>query len=445
MIDVKSKEYHDLKYINWKRDAKKVKLDHAQWNDLIDSLNEEQHLDVKAGAGCKTVRSCWFNGSWSVINNKSLIQCLVVRNFDYYLYSTNRDPNKTKETHVSGYEAYTEFNNTFKSLNDNVALTAAFGKLPKEWNAERQCCKSCTNVVWHDRQQNYVSYAFGGYKADLSSCFPRQLLGKLPNAATRIVVDEVVSPNEEYEFAFYDNGDVSIYDELDTRAAYYHEHLLLKDRNTYGDFRWSAKPTKTVLMKRSEYTLDATVISIYSKKENKAQKNREYYKGVLNSFIGFTYSTNSTTTNSTTFMPHLAATALARYIKQITNIFDTLCAEGNKPLQLLTDSVMWLGGQSATATDEKMLGAFVYEAKNYKCVSIAGGQYAMESQDSTQFYCKHQGLDIKQDLIDRNINTIDKFLDYMANKRIVKKPVADYYNEGTYKFESKEVSHYDIW
>lgn len=442
-IDIKTQQYHKLKYINWSRDATIVKVNHQQWNDLIDTLKPEQQVNI--GAQRKTVRKYWFNGSWSVVNGKSsLIQCLVAKDDQYYIYSTFRDPNKNTGMSVTGYKAYQEVNETFKTFSNQISLIKAFGVLPKEWNFERQCCKSCTNVVWHNKQQSYVKHALGGYKADLSSCFPRHLLGKLPDAHTRIVVDKVVEPDEEYEFAFYDNGDVCIYGEVDTRQARYHDHLLLKEKNSYNEVRWTQEPTKTVLMKRSAYQLNSAIISIYSKKENKALKNREYYKGVLNSFIGFTYSTNSTTLNSSTFMPHIAATALARYIKQIVDIFDTLVSEGNKPLQLLTDSVMWIGGPSATATDTKMLGAFVYEAKNYKCVSIAGGQYAMESQDGTDFFCKHQGLDIKQELADKNINTINKFIKFMEKCNTFEKAVADYYNEKTFKFERKEVLKYDF-
>lgn len=437
-----NKQRHNGKYIRWYKEAKKIRLDHQQWNSMIDSMDKsKEKVDT---TDIKTIRLRWNIGDWAVndINIKNNLQCFAIVDGELIQYYSMVDAEKNKDSAVSGSTAYREFDKIFQEKN-HISMIRAFGVLPKEECIEKQCCKSNLNVLWHDSSKQMI-YKRGGYKADISSAFPFNQLGMMPDAHTRKYVSAVVEPDEEFPFAFYDNGDVAIYKELDTRSAAYHNHLLLSSANTRGEYRWTKQPEFTVLMKKSEYQFNSTVIDIYSKKESAAGEQKEYYKGVLNSFIGFLHSTKVEVKNKSSYMPHIAAVILARYIKQIVGIFDTLVSEGNQPLQVLTDSILWFGIPSAAATDTKFIGSFVYEAKNYKCISLKGGQYAMEAIDGSRFFCKHQGLAIERDLALHNVNTVEKFYDYMTSDYKKTLNCVESYDKRTHKFTMMEATiNYD--
>jgi hypothetical protein len=417
---------HKVRYFYWQKECPIKKVEHSQWNAIVKSMNLQ-----KENTGAWTPTKNWFRNSWQVIERGNFLQLYHLdENLQQHRYGTYLDPNKNTEDadQVSGRQSYSEINTLFKQSN-KIKITEAFGTLPKSWNIERQCCKSCTNIVWHNEEYAENVFGYGCYKADISSAFPYNALGKLPDANTRLVVDEIVEPTNEYEFAFYDNGDVAIYDELDTKDEHYHNHILCRSK-------WSQKPTKTVLMKRSSYVLDEPLKIMYAKKENTKLEQRGYWKSCLVSLIGFMYSTNSDTKNADAFMPHIAAVILARYVKQIVGIYDTITNEENGiVLQVLTDSILWHGIPSMTATDKKTLGAFVYEAKAGKAVSFGGGQYAIESKDA--FIVKGQSIkNFKAIVEERNIATVNSFYKFMTSPegRKLSKLKIDEYDTITHLF-----------
>ena len=277
-----------------------------------------------------------------------------------YIYMASKTILDKVEDEDTGYSAYQQVDALFQETHKQSILSAFSGrKYSKEYND----IKKCVPV-----QISYLSEKFTAkiidsvYKADTSSAFPSQIVGKtLPtlHGAKRVIGR--AKPTEEYPFAFYiKSHHLAIYKELDTRTfdnIYYREYYHLK----YKD---NVKDEETILCKAFKGELDYAFKYLY---EHRGENSD--FKFAMNACIGYFQK------NSNPALSPISAVIIARCNNDIMNKCNQLVDEGNKIVFIATDSIAWVGKESSIAEDNKYLGSFTYESKNCKFYGVGPKAY----------------------------------------------------------------------
>lgn len=317
---------------------------------------------------------------------------LYCRDKDYRLrcYSTNYvDPAKYRNTDerkrfYAGEEAVKIFESKFiertgKSIKD------AFGYC----DIDIQNCVP-RSLIWIN--ENYLYKTFkNACLADISSNFPSNACGKLPDARRAISINGTIKPSAEYPFAFYvKSHHCAEYRRFNTQKWLKTDFAftLSHDRKLEDKYD-DVKPDDdiTILMPAAEDEMTPEMRYFYDKKAN----GDPDAKLVMNAFIGKLHPAVPTIKNAI-LMYHIAAIIIGRSTQQIINIYNDVTANGGMPLMIQTDSIIYLHKDYIAGKDKKALGVLFQEVtrKNFRMVAI--GQYAFADENGEILMVKHQGI-----------------------------------------------------
>ena len=317
---------------------------------------------------------------------------LYCRDRDYRLrcYSTNFvDPEKYRNTDekkrfFAGEEAV-------KLVEGR--LIERTGKTLKEifgyCDTEIQDCVP-RSLIWINEKYTYKTYKNASL-ADISSNFPFNTCGKLPDATKAKRIKGFFNPTKEYPFAFYvKSHHCAEWQRFDTRKWMGTEFAftLSHDRKIAEKYNViDPEDEETILMPPASEELTPEMQYFYGQK----MQGDKAAKLVMNAFIGKFHPAVPTIKNAI-LMYHVAAIILGRATQQILNIIDDVKYAGGMPLMVQTDSIIYLHPNYKAGEDEKSFGALVQEVykKNFRMVAI--GQYAFSDDDGSILMVKHQGI-----------------------------------------------------
>lgn len=427
----------NYRYIYWAKEADRVLVSHEEYNRLSEYF-ETCGREVKSKH--KTVRIEWWGDiAYRIDTQTRKYQPAMyvsqwneaTQKFDYVVYYTEMDAEKLERDNGAGTRGYNTLNELF-IRKYKVDLEQAFGVLPVE-NGEcwvSPCVKSVKQAIYYDRFLANKKLK-NIYKADIKSAYPFAATGRMPNAHTAIEKAGRIAPTAEYPFAFYLNsGHVAEFEVFDTHElaenVWYRRFIASNKENCekrsepFVDFvKVPDDEEITVLMKASNYTLDAAIEKMFWIKENAdEEKTRSWYKWMLNALIGYM---RSEANNKQHYQGHLAAIIYCRVVDRMVKMADKLVDEGNTPFYFAIDCIMWIGKGSRLDTTEKKLGNFVREVAGVEGVVCGQGQYYLHCGDST--IEKHQGVS-KSKYKEYNIQNMDDYIKKMG-KTVIEKEVFD--------------------
>lgn len=341
---------HELKYVNWRKEAKLTNLKWAEMDKKMAQITQLGHI-----ASSKTERKHWLKDYTYSVDQRGYIRYVYVKEPDgYHIYTTHIfDDSKNlnaefPSTEHSGRTAQKIENELFKKYN-GVSERAAFGY------CDRKLINRCIpkqlyyiNKSQLNRNLKHIS------KADYSSHYPDHQRGRMPDWHGKKVVEGTVKPTAEYPFAFYvRSGHCAEFKRFDTHNWMAHRlnFELFGDRVRMVD----ADKDQTILCKASKYTYDDVVNELYEKKLNGEKIGELPAKEVLNKSIG--YKHQSHITSDICRLDHIAAVVIARANQQMVELFDQL---QGRVLQLIVDSVIY-NGTKAIGVDYKSLGCLYQE------------------------------------------------------------------------------------
>lgn len=418
----------DLNKLDWRHDATHIKIDHTDWNDIVDILEEEGYRE--SPSKYKTTKRNFAPGTYMFDDDKR-DKDLYLINFDGELihYYTFNDEEKNDETHVTGSAALREIN--FRFLNQyKTSFTAAFGvwkpgkedknskSKEKEYHYTLEQCNDALPALIECDEFQKDKHLKHIYKADVSSAYPYELTLPLPTLQGAIgPLEGAIEPEEGYVAYWIKSGHVIEGAEggVDTRRLL--TDPLYKDRH-----KFKAVPANeiTYLLPYSEYDLSAIINDLYDNR-----KTNPFNKGIMNSFIGMLRSRKY---YQRAYMGHISALVYARHIQYMCDLDYVLKANGNHPVMYATDSIMWQGNSCEVADTEKYLGSFTLEYADYDAAYKGCGSYVLADPETGAIVMnKHQGVSAETWRRAR-IESIEDFLK-------IKYEIKEVFNKTTHRFE----------
>lgn len=425
----------DLNKLDWRNDADHIKVDHTEWNFLVDSLIEEGYCE--AAADYKTVRRNFPLGTFK-FDDDNRDKGLFLRTWDNNLihFYTFNDNEKNENTHVLGTDAFNEINRQFLK-EYKVSFTSAFGVWPRgkedkitkgKKNKDKlfhytleQCNEALPAIILCDEFQKnkHLQHI---YKADVSSAYPYELTLPLPTMKGMIgPLKGCVEPPQNYVAYWVKSGHIIEGAEggVDTRR-------LLSDP-LYQDlhkFKPISQNEETYLLPYSNYDLSNIINDLYQNRSI-----NPFNKGVMNSFIGMLRSRRSF---QRAYMGHISALVYARHISYMCELDFILKANGCHPIMYATDSIMWEGYDCGIADTNKYLGSFTLEYADCDAAYKGCGSYVIQDPNTGALLMnKHQGI-AAETWTRANIQSIDDFLAIVYETK-------EFYNKRTHKYELRSV------
>jgi len=425
ITEQRQKAYHNKKYIYWKNCAEKHKLKHEDFENKILECIKLGYKKVFP----TTIRKDWVPNSYSLLckevkstgKPKSTISMCIYDGVNYYYYYTDaRDDNKNideKDNTMSIFKDKFEERTGTTLLNNFGAVSQDYKKLvplPLYY---------ISNEFAKEKWINNVS------KEDYSSQFPSCAMGILPTSIGSVELDGYYGPTEEYPFAFYpDSGHIAIYNEFDTHnykrmiEAYSAKSESYEKDETKWIANYNNKDTKTILMKKANYSLEEFEY-FYNLKNNYAKGTKEYNdaKLLMNKTIGKFHQ------NNPMFYFGLPFAHVSSVIKWRANIkmFHTLIQIGEyNIIQVIVDGIIHKG--KPIGTYEKKLGNLIIEYNNAKFIQRGINAYIIKSTSNEERF--HAGFDtnISKDITEWEASP-------KVNWRI--------YTLKTYKVDIKEIKY----
>lgn len=418
----------DINKLDWRHDARHIKIDHHQWNQLVDTLIEDGY--VENTSPLKTTKRSFPYGSYKFDDNKRDKDMYAV-NWEGELihFYTANDDEKNAEEHVTGGAAYKEINTRFINLY-KLPFATAFGTWKR---GDRDPASTCNEYHYALEQCNTALPAIIDcddlckhliltkvYKADISSAYPYQLTKKLPTTNKMLgPLKGAIEPFPGYVAYWIKSGHV-IAEDVDTRILM--QHPLYEHKHKFIDV--PAAEEVTYLLPYSQYSLEPIMDSLY-----KGRKLDPRNKGIMNSFVGMLRSRKEF---QNSYMGHISALVYARHIAYMCELYDLLKMDGCYPVMYATDSIIWLGGPSRSTTKQKYLGSFTSEYEDCRAVYTSCGNYAIENpKDGSLALVKHQGIG-EEMWKARRIQSLEDF------RKATVIHLAERYNKSTHKFELYE-------
>lgn len=418
----------DLNKLDWRNDADHIRIDHSDWNDLVDYLLESGYRESKSSY--KTTKRSFSLGVFKYDDDKQ-DKSLYLMNWEGELkhFYTFNDEEKNDDTHVGGGEALRAINLRF--LNQyKTSFTNAFGVWPrgkldkyakskeKEYHYTLEQCNDALPPLIECDEFQKDKHLKHIYKADVSSAYPYELTLPLPTMkGMKGPLKGAIEPEEGYVAYWIKSGHVIEGAEggVDTRRLL--TDPLYKDRHKFKEV---TDKEITYLLPYSEYDLSDIINDLYNNR-----KTNPFNKGIMNSFVG---KLRSRKYYQRAYMGHISALVYARHIKYMCDLDYVLKANGNHPIMYATDSIMWQGSYCEVADTEKYLGSFVLEYADFDAAYKGCGSYVLaDPETGTILMNKHQGVSAETWKRAR-IETIEDFLK-------IKYEIKEFYNKNTHKFE----------
>lgn len=385
---------HRVNYINWKLEAstQTVSID----------FGKEKYQWLKAHgqeAQSMTRREDWLEENTYKFVRKGYWRSLTFFStadggYNHWVWHSGDDSKNTGVFTNEGANAAKAVNEHFQERT-GVTLRGAFGYT--EDDILRQCVpkqfyylnSKLTNVVLEN-----VS------KADMSSHYPANFTGSLPDIRTAIKVEGEVNPTAEYPFAFYiGSGHCAEFNRFDTREWKNHEiaYTLVNDSKEkqikgktfkYYTPRYKDNCTEyTLLCKASKHSLTEEMNFFYDKKNLEKDPTA---KMVMNAFIGYCHPK---TDRKSYRLYHLAAICIGRANQLMIETAEKIGVEN--VLQLVVDGIIYLDEDAhrvATySKDEKQLGRLILENHRELFRMIGTNQYLFIKPETGEVTCIKAG------------------------------------------------------
>ena len=277
---------------------------------------------------------------------------------------------------LKGLEAWNDFKLQAR-LRDGIDLGSYYGKLTKSNYWVKYCVVGPLN---YGKPGEYDQIT----KIDISSAYPYELSKRLPTFNGCEVVEGYISPNEQFPFAFYSDGNLAFI-EADGR---YINTYTIRNSCWYGQSQrerdklkhlvassihptWILPNTPTTILCKAARGLTATANWYYSQRTIDPNSKLK-----ANASIGYMHR------NSQPLLAHIAAVVLARCANRMITMAEELRCCGNKVTLIATDSIAWTGGRIPQfefehPTHIKSLGCAYYELEN--CMMIVCGPKAYQT------------------------------------------------------------------
>lgn len=210
--------------------------------------------------------------------------------------------------------------------------------------------------------------------SDVSSMYPANARGRLPDAHTAQKFDGRVEPNEEYPFAFYlksnhcaEYGVFDTHEYMSLPTKYYMWQCYTDGKPIYNDVK--DEDEVTVLMKASKYEMTKVFEEIYQRKLD----GDPIAKAVANIGIG-TLHRNPSTYHYKVMHDyyHVAAIILGRSNRMQYDMIEKIENNGGTLLQAIVDSLIYIGEENY-GIDTKVLGEYYnefHQTVNYRAANI---------------------------------------------------------------------------
>lgn len=289
------------------------------------------------------------------------------------------------------------FNNAFKPINDRQKAYEFKRCIPAPINYGRVDVNMYTNV----------------YKIDISSAYAYEFSKDLPTAEGMIEVPGFVKPTSDFPFAYYPKeGKLEIYGEN------IKSKLIAAER--------------TVLMKKSNYSLKPLLEEIYEKKElAKDKEERQSYKNLLNYTVGYLQRNNNPT------HAYITAVVIARCDERVSRIANEIEQKGiNDVILINTDAIAWTGEDMPDYyTSEKKLGNFMLEYANADAYVRGSKCYQLRDKQTKEVHTIYAGMPKEYseqlkfgDIITKDIN-YDVYQWNEGKVRFTRKTLDEFYRE----------------
>lgn len=381
--------YHHINYINWRNEAKRIVLTNDQIVEKLKDIKENRRK-----VSSKTKRIDFTDDTYNYDQKGDHFSIYLYEDGQYKIYSTNR-VDDTKNT--QGHDRVDRmFEKKFIEFN-GLSLRKAFGFVENDY---KRCIPK--QFMWHDIKS--LDKKLKVSSIDASSQYPSGCLGKLPDAHTAIGVPGIVEPTEEYPFAFYNDGHLAIYGELNTRDWLSNRFWLSLFRFGGEDYPILSQKaleghSGTVLMKASNYTMDSTWQHFYDLKCNCPKDSEEYEQAklVMNGTIGCWHRKDKNKKGIMTYddhgsyqLAHIVAVAIARGNQKILNMIDKIGYL--RVVHICVDGIIYKG-DDVFGIDESKLGQFKQEYTGCDMYMRALNVYCILQNDNIIKF-KHASYDL---------------------------------------------------
>lgn len=390
-------QYHDKKYINFRKEADKDKLTHDDFIEKINKLKEDNYTQIPI----TTIRELMMPKTFTV-GFKHRCATLAIydgNNYNFYYSDIKDEKNKITKNPMP------QFKSEFLKRTGKT-LVEAFGKTSQD-------LKICVPQPIYYQSPIFARNTIikNVCKEDFSSHYPSCAVEKLPDASTAKVINKYCLPDEEYEFAFYpETGHIAIYNELDS-------HNWTTMQKIYGASEeerrfktdYLGRENKTILMKAAKERI--VELAVYYDMKNKCLKGTPEYdhaKLFLNKFLGMFEQNNIEAYNRLPFA-HLAAVIKWRANIKMFKLIKTIGEM--KIIQVCVDGLLHIG--PAFGTKDKKLGNLICEEENAKAIQKGINQYIVYGNE---IHKCHAGLDINiesDDINDWAASEKVRFIDYL--------------------------------
>lgn len=249
---------------------------------------------------------------------------------------------------------------------------------------------------------------------DVSSMYPGNARGRLPDAHTAVTIQGYAKPSEEFPFAFYlkshhcaEYGVFDTHDYLDLPMKYYRwQNYYRKNERLFPIYKDVADEDEiTVLMQPSEYELT----EVFEEINRRKMAGDKLAKAISNVGIG-TLHKNPDTYNVSELKDyyHIAAIVLGRSNKQQYDMIAKLESNGYVLLQGIVDSLIYVGEENY-GTEQKVLGEYYNEFHGTVKYRGAGiNRYVIYNDNREILKCVVSGVD--EELQDVKVpEDIDKY------------------------------------
>lgn len=278
--------------------------------------------------------------------------------------------NGDDESAATGKEAFSYINQEFQKRY-GVSIRVAFGYSPE--------CLPCIPAPLNYGRINPDIYT-NFYKIDVSSAYATEACGTLPTMKGSKRFAGTQKPTAEFPFAFYPKeGQLAIYGE----SKYLYNVPLCAEY--------------TILCPACPYSLKPILNEVYEKKEQAVGEERQYYKDILNYFVGWLHwrpknkDKKYAVPGDPEYNPNCpryaiaAAVIKARCNARMLDLKDEIeRTGGNEVILINTDAVGWTGHDLPHIyTTQKGLGNLILEHKNSQAIILGAKRYQILDRDKT--------------------------------------------------------------
>ena len=364
-------------------------------NEILDELDNSSITYKETQKGCYTVATIntlrqgyFIRKNKQDANNIEVCGARANEEGDYVLFRYKVSQSYDKD--FGALDAWIEFQ-TKVNEHCGKSLSDIFGGLPMEYHQYRGCVPSPINWAsfWFCNKRNQV--AENCVKADICSAYGTEASKTLPDCHSFLIQKRSgkVAPSAEYPFAFYlHSGHMAIYNEGDTYQLNQSKYITCAHTTEIFDFE-----EETLLCPAASQSLADVFEELYE-----GRKDHPEYKGVMNMTIGM-FHRKKTRFDNENLWP-LAAVIKFRCNKRIVETCEWLEENGQRPILINTDSIMWEGTYteefSSIFSNEKKLGNFTYEYKDCRAVMRSSKIYQIQDKETGETITRWSGSHTKK-------------------------------------------------